>query len=272
MGDYAGASEPELRASARAQLLTLIDRLELKPAQLTTERIDSGRFQASASLRGALRAHLDLAFRSASKPAELLGVATRGICRVAWHPDLAGFPIGVALALPASHLPRSRAELFADDSVTLAGAPLAILFALATNPARLGAGSRLIRDLSADCGQFTPRPRLVAFSPLTGLRVQAIHLLDDEEAWAAASAGCEDPQLLRQQISEALSGERLPESMAEPFASWLAEQARIYAHSSRYVVGRFHRRLGGSLIGIAHHADPDDPGSLWARALFDYLA
>lgn len=272
---YSGVQEPELRASARAQILGLLDRLALEKKPLTCERIDSTRFQADPSLRGAIRAHIDLAFRSSLTPSELLAVCTRGVLRVAWHPDVGGFPIGVALALPSALLPRSSADLFVEEGRMVQGSPLLILSALATNPARLGAAAMLIRHLLGDCAQASPKPRLVAFSPLTGLRARVLKTVTNDSAWA--EVGGAHPELdsaalaaLREQVLALLDREKAPPVMAEPLRGWLAEEARQFAHSSDYVVGRFHRNLGAVLVGVAHAADPNDSDALWARGLFDY--
>ncbi len=271
-GGYASVLEPELRASSRAQLLGLVDKLGLERKPVTTEKVEAGRYQSEALIRGSISVHLDLAFRSSLDPGELLATVTRGVCRVAWHPDLPSFPIGVALALPASQLPRARAELFADEAATQQGSSLMVLFALATNPARLGAGALLIRHLLNDCGQTSPHARLIAFSPLTGLRARVIRMVSDDTAWEEASAGAADPELLLAQVQTALDQNEASSPLPEPLRGWLGEQARQFAQSRDYVVGRFHRAQGASLIGVAHGADPRDSDGMWARGLFDYVS
>ncbi len=274
VGGYAAVLEPELRASARAQLLALIEKLGLAKCtriRLASERIDAGRFRSDGHLRGAISAHLDLAFRSSLNPGELLATVTRGVCRVTWHPDLPSFPIGVALALPAARLPRSRAQLFADESVTQAGAPLMVVFALATNPARLGAGAHLVRHLLGDCAQSSPRSRLVAFSPLTGLRARMIAMASDFDFWNEGRCGVDDCELLLRQVQAALDHNESSRPLPEPLRSWLGEHARQFAQSNDYVVGRFHRSQGATLIGVAHGADPRDSDGMWARGLFEYM-
>jgi hypothetical protein len=269
--DYASVADPSLRASVRARLLGLIEKLQLERAPLEIERIETARFQSDPVLRGGIRAHLDLAFRASSDPDELMAVATRGICRVAWHPDLESLPIAVALALPAERIPRDRAELFADDTTGL-GAPLVVLFALATNPPRLGAAAALLGSLMDDCAELAPMPRLLAFTPLTGLRAELIRLVDDDEAWSARLA--EHPDLdsetLRQQVRTALAADALTEPLPEPMRSWLAAAASRYAESPGFAAGQFHRSRGAENIGVCEGADPNDPDAMWVRVLFDY--
>lgn len=269
--DYASVSGPALRASVRAQLLGMIDKLELAAAPLRVERVDMASFQNSAALRGAIRAHVDLAFRSPIDPGELMAVVTRGICRVAWHPALDVFPVGVALALPSRQIIRARGDLFADDSTTL-GAPILVLFALATNPPRLGAAAALLEALSDDCAQLDPVPRLLAFTPLTGLRAELIALVDDDAGWQAQLEDRPDidADQLRQQIRDALAVDALTGSLEEPLRSWLVDVASDYADSDSYTAGEFHRARGAELIGVCESADPGDPDAMWMRALFDF--
>lgn len=268
---YAAVREPPLRASARAELLGLIDQLSLPRAPLRSERIEAARFQRDALIQGAIRAHVDLAFRSPPDPGELMVVATRGIIRVAWHPELEEFPVGVALALPARRLVESRAELFAEDA-SAQGAPFLIVFALATNPPRLGAGSLLLQALRGDSRRSSPPSGLLAFSPLTGLRAAVIGRVDDPRRWAEAVA--EHPDLdaeaLREQVLEALARDRAFDETPEPLATWLAGEARAFAASPGYTVGRFHQSQGGSLVRVCDRGDPRDSDAMWARALFDY--
>lgn len=267
---YATVAAPALQASARARLLGLLDRLDLQPAPLRDERIDAARFQADAALRGAIRAHLDLAFRSSLDPGELMVVATQGIARVVWHPELEELPVGVALALSAGEVVRSREQLF--ESGAAPGGPMLTVFALATNPPRLGAGSQLLAALRGDCRRHTPASRLLAFSPLTGLRAAVITLVDDEERWQqllVAQPELDGPRL-RAQIHGALARDRAPRVMPEPLRSWLAAEARAFAASPGYAVGRFHLSQGATLLDVCDHADSRDSDALWARALFDY--
>lgn len=269
--DYASVLDPALRASVRARLLGLIDKLELERAEPVIERIDTARFQSDTMVRGGIRAHVDLAFRAPSDPEELMAVVTRGICRVAWHPELDTLPIGVALALPAKKIVRARSELFADDSTQL-GAPFLVLFALATNPPRLGAGAALLSSLMADCAQLDPMPRLLAFTPLTGLRAELIRLVDDDEAWETRLAT--HPQIdaaeLREQVGAALAIDTLEEPLPEPLHSWLIGTATRFAESSSFAAGEFHRARGGVLVETCAAADPDDSDAMWVRVLFDY--
>ena len=263
--DYASVADPELRASLRAQLLALTEKLDLSRVALVIERVETARFQADPVLRGAIRAHIDLAFRSPSEPAELMEVATRGICRVAWHPEFDAIPVGVALALPINQVPRERAEMFADDTSVM-GAPIVVLFALATNPPRLGAAAALLTAIIDDCAQLDPTPRLLAFTPLTGLRAELIRLVDDDEAWEACGGGDE----VRAQVRDALAIDSLESPLQEPLRSWLVEAAETFADSNTFAAGEFHRNRGATVIGICEGADPNDPAAMWIRALFDY--
>ena len=254
----------------RAQLLGVIDKLDIEAAPLRVERIDMARLQASAVLRGAIRAHVDLAFRSPIDSVDLVAVVTRGVCRVAWHPELDIFPVGVALALPSRQMIRARDELFTDDSTL--GAPLLVLFALATNPPRLGAAAALLEALTADCAQLDPVPRLLAFTPLTGLRAELIGLVDDDAGWRAQLADRPDidGDRLRQQVRDALAVDRLGGALDEPLRSWLIDVASDFADADTYAAGEFHRARGAELIGVCEAADPSDPDAMWMRALFDY--
>lgn len=269
--DYASVSGPALRASVRAQLLGAIDKLELDAAPLRIERVSMADFQASAALRGSIRAHVDLAFRSPIDPVELMAVVTRGICRIAWHPGLDAIPVAVALALPSRRIIRARAELFADDSTALT-APILVLFALATNPPRLGAAAALLEALASDCAQLDPVPRLLAFTPLTGLRAELIGLVDDDAGWRAQLIDRPDIDeiLLRQQVRDALAVDERARPLDEPLRSWLLDVASDYADSDAYAAGEFHRGRGAELIGVCEGADPGDPDAMWMRALFDY--
>src|SRR5690606_14456002 len=129
----------------------------------------------------------------------------------------------------------------------LADAPCVVVFALATSPPRLGAGAALLRDLRRRTGTGQAPARLVAFSPLTGLRARVIGLVDDEEAWrehVASRPGLAGPEALREQLLDLLARDTLPDFVPEAAQSWLAAEAREFARSPTYVVGNFHRSMG----------------------------
>lgn len=269
---YVSAGDRVSKTSLRAQVLALIDRLALdahKPVH--TRQVTSTELHSGSALCGAILMHLDLMFRVATTMDEIMLTATHGIVRVAFHDDLPEFPVGVALALPTRGLVATRGELFAG---TPAPPPIdrLLLYALATSPARLGAGAMLVRALNADCRNLRDAPALVAFSPLTGMRARVIRLVDDSHAWAMRSA--ENPAVdndrLRDQLLALLSLETMPSALDEPVTSWLANEAKAFARSPEYVVGNFHRAMGASLREVVTRADSCDIDALWARAYFDY--
>ncbi len=258
-GEYSFLIGETSRMSARAHHLHLIERADLpRPMRITTRRVMAWELRRRHRLAGAIRLQLDLAFRASFTPAEVLAVAERGIVRVAVHPNLGGYPIGVALAMPSDQLPDSRAALLGQAS----GRPpdLMVPFAIATNPTGLGAGAALIRDIGNDCDELPSRPRMVAFAPLTGMRARVIQTADDPRS----------PANLREQLRFLLRSAAQPATIPSSVESWLQDQADSYAASTRFMAGNFHRATGAELIGIAASADPDDCDAMWMRAHFAY--
>lgn len=269
---YATAGDRASKTTLRAQVLSLMDKLALDAAKpVSTRRVFATELSSGSVLGGAIVMHLDLMFRAATTVDEVLFTATRGIVRVAFHDELPEFPVGVALALPSAGLLSTRAELFSQTPPPEAVDRLS-LYALATSPARLGAGAMLVRALASDCRQQPGSPGMVAFSPLTGMRARVIRLVDDARAWAECTA--QDPAIdgdeLRKQLLALLAHEIMPATLDEPVATWLANEARAFASSPAYVVGNFHRAMGATLVGVADRADAADIDALWARAHFDY--
>ncbi len=263
------------RTSLRAHLLFLIDQIELTRGQpVVTRRVDADALRADIALRGAVIIHLDLMFRSSVVAEEILHTAERGVLRVAYHPELSGFPVGVFLAQPTAHIVRTRSELFERTAPRWGETDLVMAYAMATSPPRLGAGARLFSDFLDDCRALERTPRVVAFSPLTGMRARVIRIVDEGWSEVAQALGEAAPELdageLREQLLELLAAGRLPAEIPEPAASWLSSESERFAASSEYSVGNFHRSLGAELHGLAERADPDDSDSMWARAYFDY--
>ena len=271
--EYATIADPTSRTSVRARVLQMIDQLGLEQGVITTRPVSAEILQSNATLRGAIVLHLDLVFRSSVTASEVMFTSARGFVRIAEHESLAGFPVGVLLALPGQTLVRSRRELFSEDGPALADAPMLFVYALATSPPRLGAGAALLRSASDACAGLS-RPELIAFSPLTGLRARLIRLVDDPAAWeemaAASGAGGVDTELLRTELLDLLARSTMPDFMPEPARSWLAAEARVFAASKDYTVGNFHRARGAKLTGVADGGDPKDSDAMWARAYFDY--
>ncbi len=265
-------ADPTSRMSLRASVLSMIDRLELERAPISLRRVGPGDLAGDPALRGAIVMHLDLVFRSSVTASELMFTAATGIARIAEHPRLAGFPIGVSLALPADRLVGNRRELFDEAAPALARAEFLMVYALATTPASLGAGVRLLDAARQDARELGGEPRLIAFSPLTGLRARLIQMVDDAERWAreAAQVPQVDGAILRGELLDLLARATMPDIVVEPARSWLAAEAREFAAGAEYKVGNFHRARGGILIGVADGGDPKDSDAMWARAYFDY--
>lgn len=264
--EYAAIGDSSNRTSVRARALSLLDSLEPQPGPLKVRAVGEAELRGDAVLRGAVLMHHDLVSRSPLTSFEVAFTATRGTVLIAELATMRGFPVGVALALPAAAPPAHRRELFDDGGPVFERAPTVVIYALATNPPRLGAGGALIRAARLECRTRAPSPRLTAFSPLTGLRARVIHAVDDPGALAAAA----DHDRLREQLSALLALAVLPPHVPEPARSWLAAEARLFAVSPRYKVGGFHRHMGAELGGVADLADEVDSDSMWARAHFDY--
>lgn len=270
--EYATIADPTSRTSVRARVLQLIEALGLERGVITTRPVSAEILQSDTTLRGSILMHLDLVFRSSVTASEVMFTCARGFVRIAEHESLAGFPVGVLLALPTSHRVANRRELFAEDAPSLSTAPMMMVYALATSPPRLGAGAALLKSASDACSGLSRHPQLVAFSPLTGLRARLIRLVDDEAAWTEAAAATEgiDTDLLRSELLDLLARATMPDFVAEPAKSWLAAEAREFAASEDYLVGNFHRSRGATLTGVADGGDPKDSDAMWARAYFDY--
>src|SRR5690606_26442299 len=110
--EYASLADRASRTSVRARVLGLIDKLELSAGAIDVRSAEAEELRDDSALRGALIMHLDLASRSAITSTELLYTASRGRVLVAEHRDLAGFPVGLALALPTRGQPVGRRGLF----------------------------------------------------------------------------------------------------------------------------------------------------------------
>jgi hypothetical protein len=274
---YANLTDQASRTSQRAKVLHCIDELGLsRPEELITRRVSVDELRTTPMMLGGIVIHLDLVFRSSVSATEVVFTAGAGIVRVAEHPRLTGFPIGVVLAQPTARLVQRRAELFDPEGPAPGESDLIMPYALAASPPRLGAGVGLLRavleDVAALDGHAGRSTRVVTFSPLTGMRARLIRLVDEGAAWARAMKQHPgvDGDLLRGQLFDLLANQRLPESMPEPARSWLVAESRRFAESTDYAVGNFHRQMGAHLVGLTDGADPDDSDAMWARAYFDY--
>jgi hypothetical protein len=264
--EYAAVADPASRMSVRARVLALIERLALAPAGLRICALDEASLRANAALRGAIVLHHDLVSRAPLTAFEVVYTATRGVVLIAEHPAAPGFPIGVALALPATRHPSHRRELFDDGGPLFERADLIVMHGLATNPARLGAGIALVRATRGEGRRSSRSPRLTAFTPLTGLRARVIRAVDDPTALGARPDAAE----LRDQLADLLAVPLLPAHVPEPARGWLAAEARRFADDPAYRTGGFHRHNGATLVGVADLADEVDSDAMWARAHFDY--
>lgn len=274
---YANMIDQPSRTSQRAHVLHLLDQLKLeRGCKLITRRVSSDDLRSHSMMLGAIVIHLDLVFRSSVAAGEVVFTADRGIVRVAEHPQLKGFPIGVVLVQPTRRLVRRRRELFAEDGGVLGETDVVMPYALAASPPRLGAGAGLLRAVLADVAELDSgsgrSTRVVTYSPLTGMRARVIRLVDDGAAWTANMARRPetDGDLLKRQLLDLLASRHLPESITEPARSWLMAESREFAESADYAVGNFHRGMGAHLVGLTDGGDPYDSDSMWARAYFDY--
>lgn len=266
--EYAAVADASSRASLRARVLNLMDALSLERGAVRVRPVSEAELRGDAVLRGSVLMHHDLVSRSPLTSFEVAFTATRGTVLVAEHPGLPGFPIGVALALPAVARPAHRRELFDDGGPIFERAELVVLYALATNPPRLGAGAALVRAVKQEGRRSSRAPRLTAFTPLTGLRARVIRAVDDP----SALEGREDAERLREQLSDLLALSLLPPHVPEPARSWLAAEARQFAEDPAFKVGAFHRHMNATLGDVADLADEVDSDAMWARAHFDYPA
>ncbi len=256
----------------RATVLHQLDQLKLPREGLVTRRVSPEELRGDPTLRGAAVIHFDLVFRSSVSAEEVIFTARSGLARVAYHPRLPGFPVGIALAQPTRKLVRVRSEIFERSGPSLEEAPVLMPYAVAASPGRKGAGAALLRAILDDAAALPTPPRVVTFSPLTGMRARVIRLVNDGAAWAEASAQHPgvDHALVREQLLALLSCEKLPDEVPQPARAWLAAEGARFAESPKYAVGCFHRAMGAALVGLTDGADPWDSDALWARAYFDY--
>ena len=270
--EYAAILEPASRTSVRARVLSLLERVDFLPGPVKTVRVSPEELTRDGLLRGALHLHVDLVFRSSLSSEELLFTAARGWVYAAYHESLEGFPVGVVLALPVSKMIRKRSELFADKGPTPAETKSVVIYSVATNPPKLGAGQALIEAVRDNATTMASSPSLVAFSPLTGMRARIIRAVDDAAVWSEIASRLEavDPAVLRPQLLELLTLANLPESVPEPAASWLLAEGRLFAQSDAYRAGSFHRSMGARLVGLSECGDPSDGESMWMRAYYEY--
>ncbi|HUH03918.1 MAG TPA: hypothetical protein VML75_18105 [Kofleriaceae bacterium] len=265
---YAGLTDQPSRTTERARLLHLLERLRLsRGAPIITRRVSGAELRADPVLRGAAVVHLDLMFRSSVTADEVLFTANRGIVRLGFHSQLEDVPVGVVLAQPCRRLVRSRAELFDVKGPQLGESSVVMPYAVAASPGRVGVGGELIRACIADCAKLSSPPRVVTLSTLTGMRARVIRMVDGVSPLDPRDA---DSAVLRAQLLELLAVGEQPETVPEPARSWLAAENRLFAASTDYAVGNFHRAMGASLVGLSEGADPSDSDALWARAYFDY--
>ncbi len=266
--EYAALADRASRLTLRARVLRLIDKLELKTKPVAIRAVSEQELRDDPALRGALILHLDLASRSAITTSELIFTASSGRVLVAEHPDLPGFPMGLALLLPSTKLPVGRRDLFTQVSKGWGASPYVIQYAIATNPGGLGAARALLQASQSRL----QNSKLVAYAPLTGLRARIIEIVDDPEAWSrvANEYSDVDASSLQRQLTDLLAQETLPDFLDEPAKGLLTSEALAFAGQAAYRVGEFHRHMGAHLIGIDDGGDPSESDSMWARAYFQY--
>jgi len=263
-GEYSFLVSETSRASVRAQLIHVLGRASVaRPMHIMTRRVMAWELKQKHRLLGAIRMQLDLGFRASLSAEEIIDAARSGIVRIALHPQLPGFPVGVALALPSHALPRTRDELLHGHTSAETGSvghAFVVPFAIATNPTGLGSGAALINALANDCDDLPSCPRLVTFSPLTGLRARVIRAVDEDTIG----------EQVRDELRFLLRSRRYPAQPPRLADAWLHREAQQLATSDDYAAGKFHRATGGTFLGVAPRADRDDCDAMWMRAYFDY--
>ncbi len=270
--EYAATSEPSIRTSVRAKVLSLIERVEFGPQDVTPRLVQAEELTRESPLRGAIQLHVDLVFRNSLTSEELLFSAARGWVHVAEHPSLPDFPVGVSLSLPANKTIRQRHELFEESGPSVGSSSSIVIYSIATSPPGLGAGAALIKAIKNASRALRPAPSLIAFSPLTGMRARIIGMVDDAATWSVATKdlGEEPAAVLRQQLFELLAPAQQPETVPQSARVWLSQQAHLFASSDAYRAGSFHRSMGAQLVGIAEAGDDSDGESMWMRAYYEY--
>jgi hypothetical protein len=268
--EYAAILEPASRTSVRARVLSLLERLQFSSEPVTVGQLRPEDLTRDALLRGAVHLHLDLVFRTSLSAEELLYTAAHGYVLVAYHESLPQFPVGVLLALPVAKMIRRRQELFASEPAS-GTARAVVIYSLATNPPKLGAGAALIGAMRTTARALAGEPSLVAFSPLTGMRARIIAAVDDAATWTRLAAESEiDTSELRRQLFDLLALANMPDQVDEPAGRWLYAEAQRFAASDAYRAGAFHRSMGAQLVGISECGDPTDGESMWMRAYYEY--
>ncbi len=270
--EYAATLEPSTRTSVRARVLSLIDRFAFGAGTVEARRIGPEELSSNSLLRGAVQLHVDLVFRASVSSEELLYTAAHGWLYVAIHSGFVDFPVGVALALPAVRVVRRVDELFQPEGLYVDDAGCVVLYSMATNPPRLGAGACLIHTLKDASRGLARAPSLVAFSPLTGMRARVIRVVDDPVAWSEVGQDGEDLDkgLLRAQLYELLAMHGMPDEIPQPARGWLGAEAMRFAASGQYRAGSFHRSMGARLVGLSDCGDASDGESMWMRAYHEY--
>ncbi|MBL4635955.1 MAG: hypothetical protein JKY56_18990 [Kofleriaceae bacterium] len=257
-----------VRVTARAHILGLMDKLALTPKALSLRQVGEAELSSNTTLRGAMLMHLDFSSRVAPSADELAFTAATGRVLIAEHPDLQGFPVGLSLLLPSDTLPVSRQSLFSGSAKPWGEAEFVVQYGLSTNPGGLGGGRALVEE----CIRLAGDRRLIAYTPLVGLRARIIQIVDHSQVWEESSRNVhlDVKDELREQLAELLAWEHLPTRLAEPAGEFLKSEARKFAEGAAFRLGDFHRHLGATLTGIDHGGDYQESDSMWARAYLEY--
>ena len=249
--EYSTLVDMPSRMSLGVRMLIAFRKLELTPGAVTVRSISEAELLEDSATFGGLQYHFDLASRSPVSMSEFMASARYGAVQVAEHRDLPGVPVGAALAVPTKGIIPTRSQLV-QKAVAGSEADTLVVFALATHPANLGAAAALMKAMSV----YAEEKRLVAFSPLNGLRARLIKL---------ASSKPEDPEL-----SKMLCATDMPVGASKKFDSLLRSQGQVHASCNTYLVGNFHRHMGARLVDVGVGADPANSDAMWSRANFEY--
>lgn len=265
---YANLVDRSSRVTARARILSLMEQLTLQSKALVLRRVSEAELSSNTALRGAMMLHLDLSSRVAPSAEELAYTASLGRIYIAEHPDLEGFPVGLTLLLPASNLPSGRQSLFSDTAKPWDESEFVVQYGLSTNPGGIGAGRALVELCKKEAG----KKRLIAYTPLVGLRARIIQVVDHSQVWEESSRNVctEDRDLLREQLAELLAWEHLPTQLADPAGQFLKSEALKFAEGASFRLGDFHRHLGARLVGVDFGGDFQESDSMWTRAYLEY--
>jgi len=268
MTNYANLIDRASRVTARARIIYLMGSLALPPRPLSIRQVKESELSSNPTLRGGMLMHLDFSSRVAPSADELSFTAATGRIFIAEHPDLTEFPIGLTLLLPSDSLPVGRQQLFLGKARGWGESEFVVQYGLSTNPGGLGAARALVDACKLSAGD----KRLIAYTPLVGLRARIIQIVDHHQVWQESSQGLSDADKakLREQLADLLGWEHLPTQLEEPAGQFLRSEATTFAQGEGFRLGSFHRHLGATLIGVDHGGDFQESDSMWTRAYLEY--